>query len=71
MEAIHTAKTAQELLQAQEVVLPLLLDLPLPQTARGLGVCATWVGVLRRRFAKAAKGKLCRRRPAKVGGVRI
>src|SRR6476620_6623797 len=57
MEAMHSAKTVQELLQAQAVVLPLLLDLSLLQTARGLGVCATWVGILRRSFAKVAKGE--------------
>ena len=57
MEAMHSAKTAQELRQAQAVVLPLLLDLSLPQTARALGVCPTWVCVLRRRFAKVAKGE--------------
>jgi transposase len=57
MEAMHTAKNAQELRQAQAVVLPLLLELSLPQTAQALGVCPTWVCVLRRRFAKVAKGE--------------
>jgi len=56
MEAMHIAKTAQELRQAQAVALPLLLELSLPQTARALGVCPTWVCVLRRRFAKVVKG---------------
>ena len=57
MEAMHIAKTAQELRQAQAVALPLLLELSLPQTARALGVCPTWVCVLRRRFAKVVKGE--------------
>jgi hypothetical protein len=54
LEAMHTAKTAQELRQAQAVALP-LLELSLPQTARALGICPTWGCVLRLRFANVAK----------------
>jgi hypothetical protein len=63
MEAMHSAKTAQELPQAQSVALPLLSDLSTPQTAQALGVCPTWVCVLRRRFTKVTKGEAMPKSP--------
>jgi hypothetical protein len=65
MEAMHSAKAAQELQQAQAVAL--LLGLSLPQTAQALGVCPSWVCVLRRRFAKVTKGEAMSTPPR--GGV--
>jgi transposase len=62
-QALHEAKTVEELRQAQAVVLPLLLGLSIEQTAAALGVSVGWACQLRRRFIVA--GHLVRRtRPA-------
>jgi hypothetical protein len=37
-----------------QAALAMLLS-PLPQTARALGMCPTWICVLRRRFAKVTQ----------------
>jgi transposase len=57
--ALRQAKTAEELRQAQAVVLPLQLGLSIEQTAQVLGVSKGWACQLRRRFIAA--GHLVRR----------
>ena len=49
-EAIASARTLEQLRQAQAVVLPLDCGLSLQQTALALGVSAGWACQLRRRF---------------------
>jgi hypothetical protein len=48
--AIMQATTLDELRQAQAVLLPLLYDLSLAQTAQAIGVSVGWACQLRRRF---------------------
>lgn len=48
--AIASAKTAEQLRQAQAVVLPLDNGMSLTQTAQAIGVSPGWVCHLRRRF---------------------
>jgi transposase len=59
------AKTAEQLRQAQAVVLPLEFGLTLGQTAQALGVSVGWVCRLRRCFVRA--GGPVAQRPARGG----
>ena len=49
---LSKAKTAEELRQAQAVVMPLELGLSLAQTARAIGVSTGWACQLRNRFLR-------------------
>jgi transposase len=55
--AIATARTVEELRQAQAVVLPLEFGLSLQQTAHVIGASVGWTCRLRRRFTKIALGE--------------
>jgi transposase len=57
-QAIASARTVEQLRQAQAVVLPLEFGLTLPQTAQAIGVSVGWACRLRRGFAQLAKGEL-------------
>ena len=65
---IVQARTAEELREAQAVLLPLEFGLSLQQTARAIGVSVGWVCRLRRRFI--AEGALGETRRARPGGRR-
>lgn len=59
------AKTAEQLRQAQAVVLPLKFGLTLEQTAQAIGVSVGWACRLRRRFVR--EGGEVTDRPARGG----
>ncbi|NTU41652.1 MAG: winged helix-turn-helix domain-containing protein [Nitrospirales bacterium] len=67
-ECLRKAKTAEELRQAQAVVLPLELGLSMEQTAKMIGVSKGWACQLRRKFIQSG-GKCIEEKPA-VGGRR-
>ena len=65
---VAAAKTAEQLRQAQAVLLPLAFGLSLEQTARAIGVSVGWACQLRRRFIRqGGRGEADR---AKPGGRR-
>jgi len=57
-ELLRTARTADELRQAQSVLLPLELGLSMEDTAKAIGRSAGATCVMRRRFAKVASGEM-------------
>jgi len=50
LDVLATAKSVEQLRQAQAVVLPLRYGLSLLQTAEALGISATWASRLRNAF---------------------
>jgi transposase len=50
LQVISTAQTVEQLRQAQTVILPLLFDLTLKQTAQITGLSVSWVSKQRNRF---------------------
>lgn len=63
---LSKAKTAEELRQAQAVVLPLEFGMSLEQTARAIGVSPGWASQLRNRFIQ--EGGIRREERASRGG---
>ena len=64
-KAIATARTVEQLRQAQAVVLPLDHGLSLADTARVIGVSPGWACQLRRRFMQ---GRIAGSRDAPMAG---
>ena len=54
-EAIVSARTVEQLRQAQAVVLPLEFGLTLPQTAQAIGVSVGWACRLRRSLPRVRR----------------
>lgn len=65
-ELLSKAKTAEELRQAQAVVMPLEFGLSIEQTAHAIGVSAGWACQLRNRFIRQG-GILKKEKPSRGG----